>query len=378
MSIGVAAAFVASPDDAFAQSAQQVAQEVRADAPATGVSGDATFERLLQDPMNAALNLQYAREQIAAGDLKEASTALDRVLLMEPDLHDVRALYGMVLFRLQMYERAEYELENALEGGVNPKLQPEIEAYLKQIKRYTSKSRASVTLAFGADYDTNRNQAPLDGQALFIGIPIDAQPENGDFAILSSASLGWVYDPDTQAGHTLQGDTLLYRSDKLEEDTLDLEALISSVNWTHKFNWSFPASWTFGPRVTYLRLDGERYMYSFGAELTLASRPTPATHTYLTLRGEHENFSPLDTAKTSANRDGHRLSARTGASWAFSQSQADQGRGLRPRQELAGRVPRASAVMAAIFSTPGSRAAALSQPSPAGSSGPTITRPIPS
>ena len=57
------------------------------------------------------------RQQIAAGDLKEAGATLERILLLNPTLYDVRVLYGLVLYRLGLYDRARYELELALESG---------------------------------------------------------------------------------------------------------------------------------------------------------------------------------------------------------------------------------------------------------------------
>ena len=52
--------------------------------------------------------------------MKEGVATLERVLLIDPARHDVRVLYGLVLFRLGLFDRARYELELALDSGELP------------------------------------------------------------------------------------------------------------------------------------------------------------------------------------------------------------------------------------------------------------------
>ena len=100
-----ALAFVASASAGFAQEPEEAAREaVDRDLYEAQRSPDREryfspipFKQVLSAPDNVQLNIDYARQQIAAGDLKEAGATLERILLLNPTLYDVRVLYGLVL-----------------------------------------------------------------------------------------------------------------------------------------------------------------------------------------------------------------------------------------------------------------------------------------
>ena len=70
-----------------------------------------TYEDVLKDPNNIALNVRYAQDQIARGEVLGAAATLERILLMNPKLPDVRLLYAVVLYRLDSLDEAQRELD---------------------------------------------------------------------------------------------------------------------------------------------------------------------------------------------------------------------------------------------------------------------------
>ncbi|MEO1251857.1 MAG: tetratricopeptide repeat protein [Pseudomonadota bacterium] len=284
-------------------------------APQQGAGGIA-FERILTSPENVPLNLAYARERIAAGDLKEGAAAIERILLIRPELHDVRVLYGLVLYRMGMYDRARFELEKALESSeLAETVRAEAEVYLTRIKREQRATRGSLTITAGMEYDQNRNQAPSSGQLLFLNIPIDAEGRNGDAAYIVSAAGRIVHDLGSQNGHTLHGEAAYFRSDKVEVDNLDLDAGNVAIGGT----WNFGRfSITPRARAALIYLDGEDYLRTLGGELEILMRVRPDLRTYLVFRGDDEDFRATPDFLSSPLRSGARLSLRPGVQWFYS------------------------------------------------------------
>lgn len=69
-----------------------------------------TFEQIYADPTNRDLNLNYAQQQAARGDLLGAASALERLLYAEPNWHSVRLFYAGVLYRLDDKDAAAHEV----------------------------------------------------------------------------------------------------------------------------------------------------------------------------------------------------------------------------------------------------------------------------
>ena len=280
------------------------------------------FEQILAAPDNIQLNIAYARQQIAAGDLKEGGATLERILLMDPKLHGVRVLYGLVLYRLGLYDRARYELELALESGELPSaLAAEAEAYLGRIKYEQRPTRGSLTVTAGIDYDSNRGQAPSSGQLLFLDLPLMSNPRDADTGYVFSAQGRIQHDLGSQEGHMLHAEANYYRSDKVEFDELDLDATTLAVGGTY-----YSGDWSFTPtlRGGFYWLGGEDYLATWGGEIEAAYRWNPKVTSYGSVRVEDEDFRATSNFLSAPLRSGMRVGARIGTKWRFTPTQAIQ------------------------------------------------------
>ncbi|WP_425409026.1 hypothetical protein [Hyphococcus sp.] len=277
------------------------------------------FEQVLATPENIQLNIAYARQQIIGGDLKEAGSTLERILLIDPAMHDVRVLYGLVLYRLGLFDRARYELELALDSNnLPPPLRAEAETYLNRIKYEQRQTRGSLTLTTGLDWDRNRNQSPSSGMVQsFLGV-LPAEERNGDAAFIFSAQGRLIHDLGSQEGHTLHAEASYYHSDKHEVDRLDLDATTLALGGT----W-YAGDWSFTPRLRggFYWLQGEDYQKTLGGDFEVAYRWNPHVKAYVTLRGEDENFRATTNFGSAPLRSGRRLGARSGLEWRFSTTQ---------------------------------------------------------
>ena len=59
---------------------------------------DVTFEEVLMDPDNVKLNFAFAQAQVAKNDLLGAASSLERILMVNPDLHEIRLFYTRSCF----------------------------------------------------------------------------------------------------------------------------------------------------------------------------------------------------------------------------------------------------------------------------------------
>ncbi len=326
----IATAFAQEPEEAAREAVERDLTDIqrRADEGENARAAAIPFEQVLAAPEDIRLNIAYARQQIAAGDLKEAGATLERILLLEPDLHDVRVLYGLVLYRLGLYDRARYELELALESGdLSSALAAEAAAYLNRIKYEQRRTRGSLTITAGMDYDSNRNQAPSSGRLLFLGRDdlVAANDRNGDAGYVFSAQGRLLHDLGSQEGHTLHAEAGYYRSDKIEVDRLDLDAATLALGGTF-----YAGKWSFTPtaRGGFYWLGGEDYLSSWGGEAEAAYRWTPKVMSYASVRLEDEKFRSTPDFGAAPLRSGKRIGLRGGTKWRFSSTQALQVEGL--------------------------------------------------
>ena len=97
VAVAVALAFGAAP--AAAQEAVDDAQELQAEY-------DALFEQMFRDPSDLEVTFRYAEVSALLGNFEAAISALERMLLFNPDLPRVRLELGVLYFRLGSFALA--------------------------------------------------------------------------------------------------------------------------------------------------------------------------------------------------------------------------------------------------------------------------------
>lgn len=278
------------------------------------LSGEVTFEQVLKDPDNAELNFRFARQQIRRGDLLGASSTLERVLARQPDLHRVRLLYAIVLFRMQSREEALIEFKRLESAPLGASDKAEVQRYVAELERAFQATRFTASLTLGPQYDTNRNsvsEARLVQS--FLGTAKNPKVANAELGFLAVGTLGVRHDLGSQDGHEAIADILVYSAMNSEEQQLDALAFQGSAGVRYRTDWL-----DIVPQVKALQvhLDSASFLTSYGLEIALEREFTPRLSSFFKAYGGQEDFHNTGQSPTNDFKSGPRYSGEIGGRWA--------------------------------------------------------------
>jgi hypothetical protein len=140
-----------------AASAQELSATERAQLQA---KKDALFARSLRDPANLDTAFAYADVAAKLGDNEAAVSALERMLLFNPNLPRVQLELGALYFRMGSYEISRTYFAKALAANPPAEVKARIATYLAQISRLDATQRFSGYVFFGGQYQSDANLAP--------------------------------------------------------------------------------------------------------------------------------------------------------------------------------------------------------------------------
>lgn len=274
-----------------------------------------TYEDVLKDPDNVELNFRYAQQLIAQNDLLGAAATLERILMIKPNLVDVRLLYAVVLYRLDSLNEAQKEIDTLKAVSLPPEIKSELDTYQRKIKSRKRRTHFSVRESVGWGYDTNRNASPSSKQQLFFDTALDVQGTNvrrSDTHFLNVTSLDVTHDLGFQAGHTVFGSFTYFFQDQTNVSSLDLGSFQYEFGGTYKskyFNFtpSFFASHVFLSSENFLRTQGGNFL--FEREIT------KKLNAFYNFRLERQDYMGIFENTTATDRKGPEFSHFWGANY---------------------------------------------------------------
>jgi len=188
-----------APIDAAAQAA---AGEDGADLQA---QKDALFQRMLRDPANLDVTFAYADVSARSGDYEAAVSALERMLLFNPDLPRVQLELGVLYFRMGSYGVARDYFDKAAAANPPAEVRARLDQYVGEIEKGESRHHLSGYVFSGVQYQSDANVA---GSSVILS-PIGPVLLNNQFtkqasgSIFGSGSALYSYDLQTQSRDTL-------------------------------------------------------------------------------------------------------------------------------------------------------------------------------
>jgi len=165
------------------------------------------FQRMLHNPADLDATFAYADVAARLGDYEAAVSALDRMLLFNPNLPRVELEIGALYFRMGAYDLARDYFARAAASNPPPEVRARIDEYMAQIDKATARHHLSGYLFFGGQYQSDANVAP--GSPLILS-PIGPVLLNSPFSrqasgsIFASGSLLYSYDLEDQRRDTIE------------------------------------------------------------------------------------------------------------------------------------------------------------------------------
>jgi tetratricopeptide (TPR) repeat protein len=295
---------------------EQSAALAEASAQALATGTDVTFEQVLGSPDDIELNERYALALVRKGDLRGAATTLERVLLIAPGRVRTRLLYGIVLLRLDDAPDARRELDEALASPDLPAdARPDAEAYRKAALSRLRDSHFDARLTLGGGYDSNRNAAPNNSQALFLGNQVTVTPgptADGNFQFVGS--VGASYDFDGPRGDTLFARFTDFRQDQSVVSLLSLQVYTPQIGATFRTPWvDITPSYSYS--YVDLSIPLALYMRGNDYDLRFSRRWSRALETSLDLTDSRQVFYNTPLISNGSDRSGDQFNYALGATW---------------------------------------------------------------
>lgn len=283
-----------------------------------GDGGLVSFQDVLANPQDNALSFRYARQQVAEGNLTGAAASLERMLINNPDLHEVRLFHAVLLYRLDNYLEAEVELRRIPLASLTEKLRSEVERYLGLIGKRKQTTRYFGILGVGFEYDENVNSISDTGDVLFLGLTLTIPDGPDDFGFLGRATVGFEHELQTEEEMHIFGDVTVFANEHIEAKSQSHQLFMGRVGTVFRTG---AMDITPVAEGGVLRLS-EEFFYSFGGiSLGATRRVASKLSVNAGLRWRYEEFDAIIESPGADGRTGHRYEVGVGTTYRHAPSQ---------------------------------------------------------
>src|SRR6266446_2503719 len=204
---------------------------------------EALFQRSLRDPGNLDVAFAYADAAAKLGDNEAAVSALERMLLFNPNLPRVQLELGALYFRMGSYDSARTYFERAAAANPPDDVKERIRTYIAEISRRNAPHRFSAFAFFGAQYQSDANIAGSSSIS-FPGFVVNLQPQfvkRHDFIAFATGSTLYSYDFGNQDADTLEIGGTGYANHYGTVERLNLGLVEATAG--PRFNFREPLPW---------------------------------------------------------------------------------------------------------------------------------------
>jgi hypothetical protein len=273
-----------------------------------------TFQDILANPNDPNLTFRYAQQQVADGDLKGAVGSLDRMLIQNPQLNEVRLFYAIVLYRLDDIVEAEAELARIDVEALPPGLKAEHGRYSGLIGQRKQATRYNASLGVGFEYDTNATAAPASGTVAVLGFPLGVAGSVDDFGFIGTTSLGFLHDLGRQQEADLAGQVTLYANEQASVAAQSNHSASGRLGAIFRTSFAELSPYLEGGN---LWLSHDQFYTFGGVSLRAVRRIHQRFSGEVRLRYRYEDFDPIAESLTASDRTGHRYDVSAGGTYRF-------------------------------------------------------------
>jgi len=213
------------------------------------------FQQMFRDPANLDVTFAYADVSARLGDYEAAVSALERMLLFNPNLPRVQLEIGALYLKMGSYELARDYFDKALAANPPPEVKARVEQYLSEIEKSQSRHHLSGYVFFGGQYQSDANVAgssqiltPVFPFPVLLNTPFTKQ---GSGSVFGSGSLLYSYDLETQNRDTFEITGVGYLSHYFNSVVTRLDLSLLELTAGPRFN--FPNGGPLGEKLASLK-----------------------------------------------------------------------------------------------------------------------------
>jgi len=258
---------------------------------------DAAFLEMYEDVGNLDKTFRFAELAAQVGDFEGAVGALERMLIIDPDLPQVRMQLGMLYFQMESYPMAYAYLDAVRKHeDVPAEARQQAEELIAQIDALTSAHKFSGTVVAGVRYQTNANTGPPTNQILLFGSVAtldDQYTEQADWDASLTGQFNYAYDFETEPKVTLEVGLSLTASRQDEQTQVDTQ--LYELQAGPRLELSPQIGYTLDIRpyllVNDLTLDGAATFSGLGGGISCSYGESPASTWELGVRYVQRDYS---------------------------------------------------------------------------------------
>jgi hypothetical protein len=187
---------------------------------------EALFRQMLRDPSNLDVTFAYADASAKLGDNEGAVSALERMLLFNPNLPRVDLELGVLYFRMGSFDVAQSYFDKAAAANPPEEVKTRIAEYESRIADQQSSTHIHGSLFVGVQYQSDANVAP--------GSPLVHSPigdvllssqfvKQRDLNVFAAGNLLFSYDLGTQSHDAFEVTANSYVNHYFKVSNLDLD-----------------------------------------------------------------------------------------------------------------------------------------------------------
>ena len=270
---------------------------------------DDAFAAMMADLGNPEKSFAFVVTAVEAGDIRGAIAALERVLLLRPDLANVKMELGLLYRAAGAPETAETYLAEAEASGEVPEEYAErLAQEIAAAQAARAPHRLTGSLFLGGRYETNANAGPDSRSVRIGGVPFDLDDddtEQADISAIAALSLNHRYDLGRQSGDELLTDLVLYGNRYADET--DSNVALIDLTIGPRFYWiDTERPFSLRPFATgsVLWLADSFYRGQAGGGLSAEQAWHPRVRGDLSLRGVYQSFSSSSDNQNASDRTG--------------------------------------------------------------------------
>ena len=202
------------------------AQQVDADDRALAEAYDKAFQELFEDPSDLDKSFRFAELAVRRGNFEGAISALERMLLLNPDLPRVRLELGVLYFRLGSFQLARSYLTRVRDAeNVPDEVRGRVEVFLAQIDSNLKRNKFSGSIFVGVRRQTNANAGPSTSNVLARGLQAtlgDQFTKKVDSNGFATVNIRHTFDLLNQRGDVWESAATVFASEQRRQKQLDL------------------------------------------------------------------------------------------------------------------------------------------------------------